>query len=243
MKGTGVETADGKVDILAIGAHAGDAEVSAGLALAHHTNLGRKLAICHLTPGEKGHPRMAPDDYANKKRDEAMAAAEVLGAELYLLPYRDGELEASDDVKLAICDVIRDCRPDVIVTHWKHSVHKDHVACHQCVPDAMFYAGVGAFERVEPPYQVKSLYFAENWEDYEDFVPELYIELNEDDIALWEKMVRKYSLFRGEVVKFPYVEYYKCLARVRGIEVYTRYATAFAVPASARRRRASTLTP
>ncbi|HOM71921.1 MAG TPA: PIG-L family deacetylase [Armatimonadota bacterium] len=230
-----------RVSILSIGAHAGDAEIATGLALAHHVNLGRKVAICHLTLGEKGHPKLSPEDYAKQKRDEAMAAADVIGAEFYALPYRDGELTVCDDLRLAICDVIRDCRPDVILTHWKESVHKDHITCNNCVPDAMFYAATAGFERVMPPHQVKSLYFAENWEDYQDFVPELYIEINEDDVALWEKMVKKYALFRGDIVKFPYIDYYKSLARVRGIEVYSKLATAFAVPPGARRRRAKSL--
>jgi len=233
---------DKRVSILAIGAHAGDAEISAGLALAHHVNLGRKVAICHVTLGEKGHPNKNTEDYANQKRDEAMAAADVIGADMYTLPYRDGELQANDDVKLAICDIIRDCKPDVILTHWKHSMHKDHTACNASVIDAMFYAATSGFERILPPHQAKSLYFTENWEDYQEFVPELYIELTDDDIALWEKMVRKYALFRGEVVKFPYIDYYKSLARIRGIEVYTQYATAFGIPAGARRRRAKSMT-
>ncbi len=232
-----------KVDILAIGAHAGDAEIAMGMALAHHANLGRKVAICHVTAGEKGHPKMPADEYAKQKHDEAIAASELLNAELYMLPYKDGELPADDDTKLAICDVIRDCRPDVILTHWKHSVHKDHTACHHCVPDAVFYAGVVAFERVLPAHQAQSVYFAENWEDYEDFVPELYIEVRQKDITLWEQMVRKYALFRGEVVRFPYIEYYRSLARVRGIEVHAQHATAFSMPPSARRHRAATLTP
>lgn len=235
--------AGNKVDILVVGAHAGDAEIAAGLALAHHKNLGRKVAICHMTLGEKGHPKKSADEYARQKRDESMAAADTVGAELYLLPYRDGELQASDEVKLALCDVIRDCQPDVIVTHWKNSMHKDHIACHQCFPDAMFYAAVGAFDRTLPPYQTKGLYYSENWEDYQEFVPELYIEITEEDIALWEKMVRRYALFRGDVVKFPYIDYYKSLARVRGIEVYSQNATAFGMPANARRRKAAALTP
>lgn len=235
--------AEMKVDILAVGAHAGDAEISMGLALVHHVNLGRKVAICHVTLGEKGHPRMHADEYASRKRHEALAAADVIDAEIYMLPYRDGELQGSDEVKLALCDVIRDCRPDILVTHWKKSMHKDHIACHEAVPDAMFYAGVPAFERVLPAHHARSVYFAENWEDYEGFAPELYIEVDEDDMVLWEKMVRKYALFRGEVVKFPYLDYYRSLARVRGIEVQAQYATAFAVPPNARRRRAATLTP
>lgn len=234
---------DNKADILVIGAHAGDVEIATGMALAHHVNLGRKVAICHLTAGEKGHPKKSAEDYAKQKTNEAHAAAKLLGAEVYLLPFRDGEMETTDQVKLAICDVIRDCRPEVIVTHWKESMHKDHITCHKCVPDAMFYAATSAFERALPPHTVKSLYYSENWEDYQDFVPELYIELTEEDIALWESVVRKYAVFRGDVVKFPYVDYYKSLARVRGIEVYTEYATAFAIPAGARRRRAASLTP
>jgi LmbE family N-acetylglucosaminyl deacetylase len=234
---------DKKVSILAIGAHAGDVEIASGMALAHHVNLGRKVAICHLTLGEKGHPKLPPDNYADQKRDEALAASEVIGAELYTLSYKDGELPLNDDVKLAICDVIRDCRPDVILTHWKESMHKDHITCNACIPDAMFYAATSGFERIMPAYAAKSLYYAENWEDYQDFVPELYIEITEEDIALWEQMVKKYAIFRGGIVKFPYIDYYKSLARVRGIEVYTQHATAFAIPPNARRRRAKTLTP
>jgi LmbE family N-acetylglucosaminyl deacetylase len=231
-----------RVDILVIGAHAGDAEIAGGLALAHHRNLGRRVAMCHLTLGEKGHPKKSADEYERQKRDEAMAAADVIGAELYMLPFHEGELEASDELKFAICDVIRDCSPDVVLTHWSHSMNKDHVATSLAVPDAVFYAGVPAFERILPAHSAKSLYYIESWEDYEEFKPEFYIEVSEEDIALWEKMVRKYALFRGEVVKFPYVDYYKSLARVRGIEVYADYATAFGVPVAARRRRLQAVT-
>jgi len=226
-----------KVDILAIGAHAGDAEISMGMALAHHVNQGGRVAICHLTPGEKGHPTLAPEEYARQKRLEAEKAGAVLGAKVYQLGYSDAELPVNDEVKLAIADVIRECRPDVILTHWGRSIHKDHVACHQNVGDAIFYAALKAVERASPPHYARELYYAENWEDWEDFAPELYVELTERDIELWQRMVEEYALFRGEVIKFPYVDYYRSLARVRGIEMYVSLATAFAVPTSARRRR------
>ena len=64
-----------KADVLSIGAHAGDAEIASGIALAHEVNAGRKVAMCHLTLGEKGHPKMSPADYADLKREEASAAA------------------------------------------------------------------------------------------------------------------------------------------------------------------------
>lgn len=231
-----------KVDILSIGAHAGDAEIASGIALAHEVNAGRKVGMLHLTLGEKGHPRMSAEDYGLLKTDEARAAAEAIGAEVFFLPYSDGLLPVNDEVKLAIAGVIRECRPDVIITHHSQSMHKDHVNCHLNLPDAVFYAAIGGFEIAgKGPHFCRTMYFAENWEDREGFAPDLYLEVTQDDIALWRKMVSAYSLFRGEVAAFPYVEYYEKLARVRGIENYTQYAVAFGVPVSARRRKVGQL--
>jgi LmbE family N-acetylglucosaminyl deacetylase len=230
-----------KVDILAIGAHAGDVEISMGMILAHHVNQGKRVAVLHLTPGEKGHPSLSPDVYAEMKRQEAREAAAVLDAPVYFLPYKDGELPVNDEVKFKIADVIRDCRPDTIITHWKNSIHKDHSNCHLNVPDAVFYAAIKAFEREKPAHFARSLFFAENWEDSEGYVPEVYVELHEGDIDLWQRMVEKYALFRGEVVKFPYVEYYRSLAHVRGIEMYCQNASTLAIPSGARKKRVQTL--
>jgi len=228
-----------KVDILAIGGHAGDAEISSGMALCHHVNQGKKVAMLHMTPGEKGHPKMTPERYAELKHAEAEYAAKAIGAKVYFLPYLDGELPVNEEVKFAICDVIRECKPSVILTHWIKSIHKDHVNTSLNVPDAQFYAGIAGFERKNPAHWAGTLYYAENWEDREDFVPELYVEVTQDDIKLWDEMVSKYALFRGEVVKFPYVDYYKALSRMRGPEVGFEYATAFALPSGARRRKVS----
>ena len=230
-----------KVDILSIGAHAGDAEIASGIALAHEVNSGKKVAMCHLTLGEKGNPKMDPQIYADQRRKEVQAAADVIGAMCYILPWQDAELPISDEVKLAIADVIRDCRPSVIITHHFKSIHKDHVNCNLNVPDAMFFAGLRTIKTDKAPHYCPKLYFAENWEDKEDYVPDIYLEVNDADIVLWREMTSKHALFRGEVVAFPYVEYYKKLARVRGIEKYMPYAVTFGLPSSAKTQRVTSL--
>jgi len=106
--------------------------------------LGKKVAMCHLTLGEKGHPKTCASEYAALKREEAEAAAKVIGAKVCFLPYEDGLLPVNDEVKFAIAGVIRDCKPDLIITHHSRSIHKDHVSCHLNVPDAVFYAAVKA---------------------------------------------------------------------------------------------------
>lgn len=233
-----------KVDILSVGGHAAD-EIAWGMALAKYVNAGKSVALLHCTPGEKGHPTLSPAEYAAQKRQEAQAAAAILGnAPVYFLPYGDGELPVNDDVKFAIADAIRDCKPELILTHWPGSMHKDHTAAHASCPDAIFYAAIAGFARPtldgsgpSLPHWARSLYHGENWEDHYDFTPELYVEVSEEDVALWEEAMRKYALFRAEWKTFPYIEYYKNLARVRGMEVGTTFACAFAVPDTARRRK------
>lgn len=230
-----------KVDILSIGAHAGDPEIATGITLAHHVNAGKKVALCYLTLGEKGNRKMDSDAYAAQRRYEVKATAEVLGAEHYILKWKDGELPVSDEVKFAIADVIRDCKPDVIITHHPKSIHKDHVNCSLNVPDAIFYASIAGFKSDKDPHFCRSLYFAENWEDKEDYVPDLYLEVTERDIAMWRELVSKHALFRGEVVAFPYVEYYEKLVRIRGIEKYMPYAVTLELPSWAKTRQVTTL--
>ncbi len=229
------------VDILAIGAHIGDVEIACGMALAAHVRQDRKVAILHLTHGEKGHPTKPPEEYARQRLVEARESAAVFGAQLYTLDYHDGELPVNDEVQFAICDVIRACRPQCIITHWQGSIHKDHTACALNIPNAQFYAAIKGFERKDPPHWVGRIYFAENWEDRDGFEPEIFLEVTEEDIALWQTAAEKHELFRGGVSRFPYVEYYRSLARVRGAEVGCQYAVALAVPPSAHRRRVQSL--
>lgn len=230
-----------KVDILAVGAHAGDAEIASGIALANAVNSGKKVAVCHMTLGEKGHPNMDPSRYAELKHEEAADAAEVLGARLYIMGYLDGELPDSEDARKSLADIIRDCKPDVIITHHSKSIHRDHAICHRIVADAVFYAALRGFVTDSEPHFARRIYFAENWEDREDFVPEVILQVGEADIELWKRVAECYSLFRGEVVNFPYVEYYEKLARIRGIENHTEYAVAFGAPPEARKKRVSSL--
>jgi N-acetylglucosamine malate deacetylase 1 len=228
------------VDILAIGAHMGD-EVAWGMALAAHKRQGHSIGLLHLTPGEKGHKTLSPEEYAEQKRAECAACADELGATWWALDYGDGLLPVSDEVKFAIADVIREATPKAIITHWRGSMHKDHTAAAENLPDAIFYAALPAFRRELPPHFVRTVYYGENWEDLRGYTPEVFMEITEEDIELWERAMKQYALFRGEVSAFPYLDYYKSLARSRGCEVGYRYACTFAVPPESHRRRVASL--
>jgi len=203
--------------IMVVGAHAADAELMGGGAILVHGREGWRSAIVHLTLGEKGHKSLDASTYAEIKRSEAEKAASVLGSECHILSYLDGELPVSEDVQWEIADLIRDFRPDVIVTHWKGSLHQDHVNCYENVLASLFRAGLKTFVREKPAHLPSALYFGENWEDEDGFEAVTYLDISQE----WEsyqEAVTSYGLVRGEAASFRYTQWYDGMSRARGAE-------------------------
>lgn len=218
-----------KHTVLAIGAHVGDAELTAGALLATCAVHGGKAVTLALTAGEKAAPAGA--DIAAYRRDkiaQAEAFAADLGGEAYVLNYSDGLLPDNDEVRFAVCDIIRRVKPDIIVTHHENSMHKDHAACHRIVLDAWFYAAIEGFQRELPRHFAPHIYFAENWEDALDFKPYVYLDVT-DGFPLWEKAI-DHHLFAIHSTSFAYKEYYSHLKRLRGIEGRKGYCECFMIP-------------
>jgi LmbE family N-acetylglucosaminyl deacetylase len=202
--------------LLAVGAHAGDAEITTGAILARHRRLGDRVVILHLTLGEGGNPRLSPQAYGEQKRREALAAAAALGAEVLFAPWKDGELPSGDEASRYVADVIRQVRPTHVLGHWSRSLHRDHEAASRIVPGAVLLASLEGFVSAHPRHRgVRLVAYAENWEDKDGFQPYLYVDVSED-LARWKAAVTCYEFVRGGISSFPYLEYYESLARVRG---------------------------
>ncbi len=213
--------------IMAIGGHIGDMELTCGGVLATHALRGDKIITVALTGGEKGNPpHLSVADYRRQKETEAHAFAGMLQGEAIVFPYADGELPVNEQVCFELCDVIRKYKPNVLITHWKNSIHKDHEATYKIVQDAQFYAALPGFVRSLPPHFAAGPYFAENWEDPDDFVPAVYMEVSQDGFDLWREAIAKHW-FTVHSASFAYREYYTHLMSVRGIEAHKKYAQTF----------------
>ncbi|MCX5516477.1 LmbE-like protein [Kaistia algarum] len=212
--------------MLVVGAHAFDAEVIAGPLAAQAAKRGVAVTFLHLTMGEQGHTSLAPAAYAQQKRVEAGRFAARLGIEWRDLGYPDAFLPDDDEVALKIADVIRDVRPDTIVTHWQGSWHKDHRAAANATKTAVLYAALPTLQREHPAFSPSLLLFGENWEDDEGFAPAHLVDVSEG-FDTWREAIVEYELARG-LSSFPYVDYYSSLYRLRGCLNGTTYAQAFA---------------
>jgi len=219
--------------VLAIGAHIGDMDLTAGPTLAKLALEGAGVTIVALTPGERGHPRLAPAAYKKQKIAEGSAFAEAIGADFVALDHSDGFLPATDDVALDLARLIREKQPDTIITHWKHSIHRDHEHAASLAERARFLAGLPIdatddFATITPypalaakladlpRHGVRTFLHAENWEDREGFHPSLYVPIPDDAFYRWISAIRHQAFARGETYGFRYIDYYTALMTTQG---------------------------
>lgn len=215
--------------IMAIGGHIGDAELTTGGVLATLALEGWKIVTVATTGGERGNPPgMSIEEYRIQKEREAKEFAEMLGGEAVVLPYADGELPDNEELRWQLADLIRQYKPRVLLTHWEHSMHKDHEITCRAVRDAQFYAALSSFERPLPAHSAGGPYYAENWEDSDGFVPYTYVKVSPEGFALWQKAIEKHW-FTTHSTSFRYKEYYEHLMAMRGCLARTDYAVAFAI--------------
>lgn len=203
--------------IMVIGALAADAELMGGGTILSHVSQGWRAVIVHLSLGEKGHKSLDPETYAEIKRSEAKNAADILGAEMLVLDYRDGEIPVSETIQWEIADAIRRFRPNAIVTHWKGSLHQDHINCFENVLASLFFAGLKTFVREYPAHYPRNILFGENWEDEDGFDAELYLDVSPH----WKRYleaIMAYGLVRGEAASFRYLQWYEGASLARGAE-------------------------
>jgi N-acetylglucosamine malate deacetylase 1 len=127
-----------KVDILAIGIHPDDVELSASGTLLRHAAQGKTFGILDLSRGELG-TRGTPEIRA----EEAVAAAKMLGAAFRkTMDVADGLFTWHPDNWLPIVQVIRACQPDIVLCNAPDDRHPDHGRAAKLEADACFYAGL-----------------------------------------------------------------------------------------------------
>lgn len=221
--------------ILAIGAHAGDMELTAGAVLIKQRELGDSIVFLHLTLGEGGNPKLSPARYGEQKRREARAAAAAIGATVIFGPYRDGELPNDAEARRYVAEVIREVKPTLVITHWKNSIHPDHANTHAIVEDAVLLASLEGVKLASPPHRGVRLWYAENWEDADGFSPYLYVDVS-GQMEKWRQLVSCYEFVRGGISSFAYLDYYGALATVRGAEAHRAKAVAFDIDPLGKKR-------
>jgi len=130
------------IRMLVIGAHPDDCEFSAAGFSAMTAARGGRVLHVALTNGDKGHQTLGGATLARTRRDEARAAAAVLGAEAFVLDNHDGELMPTLENRDKVIRIIRDFKPDLLLCPRPYDYHPDHRYTAQLVQDALYMVRV-----------------------------------------------------------------------------------------------------
>jgi len=230
-----------KIHLMIIGAHCGDGEIQAG-AIAHkYAKAGHEVTFLHLTAGEKGTPAgQTVEDYRLQKIEEAKRAAAILGANSITLDYKDAELKEDDETVSRVATIFRKLKPNVVITHWEKSMHPDHAVCPKIVQSAWLKAALPGFDLEGlPPHSLTRVFHSENWEDMEDYVPDVFVDVS-DEFDVYLEALSQYWFIMNST-SFKYYDYYKALGTVRGCVARSKYAQTLKYPVGANVRKGASI--
>ena len=164
-----------KLDILAIGAHPDDVEMSCGGTIAKEIANGKKVGVLDLTMGELG-----TRGTAEIRKQEAEAAAEILGVEIREnLGLADGFFQNNKKSQMKVIAMLRKYRPEVVFCNAIDDRHIDHGKGSKLVSDACFLSGLRRIDTEvdgtqQEAWRPKVVYHYIQWKD---LIPDIVVDV------------------------------------------------------------------
>ncbi len=129
---------DLKLDILAIGVHPDDVELSCSGTILKHIAQGKKVGILDLSKGELG-----SRGSGELRLIEAENSAKILGVTIREnLGFADGFFTNDKTHQIEIIKILRKYQPDIVLANAPKDRHPDHGRAAQLVSEACFYSGL-----------------------------------------------------------------------------------------------------
>ncbi|MCK9410616.1 MAG: bacillithiol biosynthesis deacetylase BshB1 [Bacteriovoracaceae bacterium] len=161
-----------KLDVLAIGAHPDDIELSCSATVVKLINQGKSVGILDLTDGELG-----TRGSRSIRLKEATEASSILGVTNRIrLGLHDGNIEVTQVNIKKVIQVIRHHQPTVLLfPHWLER-HPDHEHAHRLCREAWFYSGLEKIPTTyrgkrQPPFRPKKYFhFMQKYEFHPTFI-------------------------------------------------------------------------
>lgn len=180
------------IEVLAVGAHPDDVELTLGGTLAKLAAAGRTTAILDLTRGEMG-SRGTPEQRAK----EAEAAGRVLGiSKRITLDLSDGMLESNLESRRCVIEVIRQLRPTLVFGPYWEDLHPDHAAAGSILRSAMYPSGFTNYPAEGDPYRPNEYLF---YMAHTPFQPSLIVDIT----GFLEKKMEAVRCFSSQVDTDP----------------------------------------
>lgn len=215
--------------VMCVQPHPDDTDVAAGGTVAKLAARGVEVVYVTLTDGRLGtvDPRVQPEELAEKRRREQEEAAGILGVkELIWLGVKDGELQPTLELRWKLVELIREFKPDVIVTPdpWlTYEAHPDHRNTGILASEAAFFAPLphaAPCERLQPHFvRYVAYYWTRSPNEFVDVSDHIETKLKAvkahksqfGENPVIEDILRAYMRLAGKSIGVNYAEAFKVL--------------------------------
>jgi 4-oxalomesaconate hydratase len=206
---------------LIVTAHPGDFVWRAGGAIALHARKGYRVKIACLSFGERGESQFAWKtagvkiaDVKAQRKDEAVRAAEVLGAEIEFFDAGDYPLRVTPEMLGRLVDIFREMKPAFVLTHALEDPYNfDHPAAAHLAQEARIVAQA-AGHKPDPSraYSAPPVFLFEPHQPEQcNFKPNVILNIDE----VWETKRKAFEVLAAQKHLW---DYYTRVALNRGVQ-------------------------
>jgi LmbE family N-acetylglucosaminyl deacetylase len=175
------QQSDGKLRVIAFGAHPDDCDGKAGGIAAKYAALGHHVKFVSVTNGDAGHQSEGGGALAMRRRKEAQEAGRRIGIEYEVLDNHDGELMPTLDVRKQIIRKIREWRADIVLAPRSNDYHPDHRYTAVLVQDAAYMVVVPNICPDTPALRKNPVffYFQDDFQRPNPFRPDVAVSIDD----------------------------------------------------------------
>jgi len=175
-----LQAQEGKLRVIAFGAHPDDCDIRASGTAALFAAAGHAVKFVSVTNGDAGHQSLDRPALAKRRLAEARESARRLGIEYEVLNNHDGELLPSLEVRREIIRLIRDWKADVVLSPRPNDYHPDHRYTGVLVQDAAYMVVVPHLVPEAPALRKNPvfLYYEDGFQRPNPFRPDVAVAID-----------------------------------------------------------------
>ncbi|MBN1349511.1 PIG-L family deacetylase [candidate division KSB1 bacterium] len=217
------------MNILAVGAHPDDLEILCGGTLIRYHIEGHSITMGSVCNGNKGHRTLPGDKLAKIRLAEAQNSARIIHAQHFCLNIPDCEVYVNREAMEKVLNLIRQAKPDIIITHSPNDYMPDHRVVSELVFQASFHATLPLYNAEQPPHdKITPVLYMDTLAGV-DFNPTMYVDIT-DVFEQKLAMLRCHKSQRDWLDDHDAIdmdEFMTAVARFRGLQCSKKYAEGF----------------
>jgi len=218
-----------KKKILIISPHADDEILGCGGTISKYTKMGIDISVLILTNANKGAPEIFSKNDIQAIRKESKSANKFIGTKKLFFENLPGlTLNQYPIYKISelINKYISNIKPEIVFIPSPNDLHLDHKIIFNASKVSLRFNKKSSIKKILS-YEVLS---ETEWNENENsFSPNYFVKLNESDV---NNKVKSFLKYKSQVKKYPHPRSKEAiinLAKVRGSQVFMKYAEAFKV--------------